>query len=365
LGYVVCKDGYGITRKCDFVIYCVEAAVIDFVVAKYGPTMKLGSIACGQTSVKHPEIRAFEEHLPTDVHIVTCHSLHGPNVDPKGQPMVIIRHRSDEEAFEKTKQILSCLQSEIVYLDYREHDRITADTQAVTHLAFLSMGTAWKTARTYPWENPKYVGGIDNVKTLIALRMYANKWHVYAGLVLLNPFALLQVHQFASSVSELFKLMIQEKEHEFRTRIYSARDYVFGSFQREPILLSDSLLDQFSLSAIPKEQRKPNSHLSLLAIVDCWANSRIKPYEHLICQTPPFRLLLGIAEYLFRNEEFLEEAIHAALYVRDIRADDVEFYTAAKGWVECIELGSMEAYHKRFESTAVYFKDRALEASKV
>ncbi len=33
------------------------------------------------------------------------------------------------------------LKSEIVQLNsYLEHDRITADTQAVTHLAFLSMG---------------------------------------------------------------------------------------------------------------------------------------------------------------------------------------------------------------------------------
>lgn len=107
-----------------------------------------------------------------------------------------------------------------MYLDYKEHDKITADTQAVTHLAFLSMGTAWKTAQTYPWENPKYVGGIDNVKTMIALRIYGSKWHVYAGLVLLNPFAYEQVHQYAQSVSSLFKLMIQEKEKEFRSRVY-------------------------------------------------------------------------------------------------------------------------------------------------
>jgi prephenate dehydrogenase (NADP+) len=97
----------------------------------------------------------------------------------------------------------------------------------------------------------------------------------------------------------------------------------------------------------------------LLAIVDCWAELQIQPYTHLICQTPPFRLLLGIAEYLFRNEDFLESAIHAALFERRIRADDCEFYTAAKGWVDCIELGSMDAYKMRFESTASFFRDRA------
>jgi prephenate dehydrogenase (NADP+) len=53
------------------------------------------------------------------------------------------------------------------------------------------------------------------------------------------------------------------------------------------------------------------------------------------------------------------------LNATEIFSDDLEFYSAAKGWVECIELGSNEAYQKRFESTAEYFKDRIPHASKV
>jgi prephenate dehydrogenase (NADP+) len=49
---------------------------------------KLGAIVGGQTSCKAPEIAAFEKHLPKDVDIVSCHSLHGPGVNPKGQPLV-------------------------------------------------------------------------------------------------------------------------------------------------------------------------------------------------------------------------------------------------------------------------------------
>lgn len=51
---------------------------------------KLGAIVGGQTSCKAPEIAAFEKHLPKDVEIVSCHSLHGPNVDPSGQPLVCL-----------------------------------------------------------------------------------------------------------------------------------------------------------------------------------------------------------------------------------------------------------------------------------
>lgn len=51
---------------------------------------KVGAIVSGQTSVKAPEKEAFEKYLPADVNIVSLHSLHGPTVSPKEQPLVCI-----------------------------------------------------------------------------------------------------------------------------------------------------------------------------------------------------------------------------------------------------------------------------------
>ena len=50
------------------------------------------AVVAGQTSVKAPEKVAFEKFLPEDVHIISCHSLHGPTVNPVGQPLVSTRH---------------------------------------------------------------------------------------------------------------------------------------------------------------------------------------------------------------------------------------------------------------------------------
>ena len=100
------RDGHAVARSSDFIIYSVEATSIVKVVAEYGPCMlefdffalnfshnstlatKMYAVVAGQTSVKAPEKAAFEKHLPEDVHIVSCHSLHGPTVNPIGQPLV-------------------------------------------------------------------------------------------------------------------------------------------------------------------------------------------------------------------------------------------------------------------------------------
>ena len=140
----------------------------------------------------------------------------------------------------------------------------------------------------------------------------------------MNPSAKEQIKQYARSVAELFSLMIQERHQEFRKRIYDAKSFVFGSTSAtRRILLSDAILDEFSLGTVPETKRVPNSHLSLLAMADSWHRLGIRPYEHMVCQTPPFRLWLGITEYCFMNSDVLESAIHAALFSKEFRGDDL------------------------------------------
>jgi len=150
------------------------------------------------------------------------------------------------------------------------------------------------------------------------------------GLAILNPAAQKQIRQYADSVTELFKLMISHQKEEFANRIRTAGNAVFGRHLSEPLLLRDDLLDQYSLSSIPKSERTPNSHLSLLAMVDCWWKLGIVPYDHMICSTPLFRLWLGVVEYVFRDPKLLDECIRVAMEDDVFRNDDLEFTFAAR-----------------------------------
>lgn len=359
----VMDSGKDVSRISDLIIYSVEADRMRHVVAEFGPSTKYGAIVAGQTSVKTPEINTFEQYLPADAQIITFHGMHGPGFKPKGQKLILIRHRSDDAAYQRMVDLFTAIGSDIVELnDYHEHDKMVADTQAVTHVGFESMGTAWKEAGFFPWENASYVGGIDNVKILTTLRIFSYKAHVYAGLAILNPYARQQVKRYATSESELFKLMIKEEEAAFRARLYRARDFVFHE-SRKPIMLNDSVMREFSLSD-NEHHRKPNSHLSILSMVDAWYHLEVNPYDNLICQTPPFRLRLGIAEYLFKNEELLEESIETALYDKTIRGDDLEFHSAVREWSSIIGYGDMQGYKKHFNDVQAFFDGRLEEGNK-
>ena len=272
------------------------------------------------------------------------------------------------------------------------------------------MGSAWASEKTYPWEKGLYIGGIETVKVNLTLRIFSNAWHVYAGLAILNPKAREQINQYAKSATELYKLMVvagtgapsapptpdpnsytngtidggrvrtpdydAEREKKLRERIYWARQAVFGDGDRRkrrtrrPILLSQELLDQFSLGQVPQKngssqtpRYRPNSHLSLLAMVDCWAHLGIQPFEDLsVAATPLFRLFLGVAEYLFLSQELLDSSINSAIYETWHKSNDLEFVLAARGWSQCVNFGSFEVYRMRFAETRAFFETRFDEA---
>ncbi|WFD29024.1 prephenate dehydrogenase (NADP(+)) [Malassezia sp. CBS 17886] len=390
-GICVVPDGHAVARQCDFTMYAVEASNLRAVVAQYGPSTKLHAIVSGQTSVKAPEKAAFEEFLPPDASIVSCHSLHGPHVDPAGQPLVLIRHRAPDAKLRLVERILGCLRSRYVYMSYEEHDTVTANTQAVTHAAFLTMGTAWSQSQEYPWESGLYPGGMETVKIYLCLRIYGAKWHVYAGLALLNPAARIQVKQYAASATALFKLMLTGDYDALVARVFAARRSVFGwadseegreDDPRRPILMSDEMLDAFyvcaqranhgeaaaavAASAVKTLDPPPNSHLSLLAIADCWHLLHVDPYRHLeLAATPVFRMWIGVTQYLFRSPARVLAACRAAMDERLFRSDDLEFVTAARGWAQAVEFGDFCAYQKTFENTRRFFEPRLAEANRV
>lgn len=365
--FSVLSSGHLVSRKADYIIYSVEAENIHSIVRAYGPLTKLGAIVGGQTSCKNPEIKAFEQYAPGDVDIISLHSLHGPKVDSTGQPLVLISHRAKPESIEFVKCLVECLHSKVVELTAAEHDKITADTQAVTHAAFLLMGVAWKETNQYPWKIPKWIGGMENAKINISLRIYANKWHVYAGLAITNPSAHGQVLQYSRSASELFTLMIEGKKDDLRKRIHEARDFVFkNNPAHESLLLDDAILEKFSLGKQPpNESLQPNSHLSLLAIVDSWHKLGIVPYEHMICSTPLFRIFLGVTEYLFCTPKLLASCIDVAVNDTSFRHDDLEFVFAARKWAEIISRGDYRLYEQTFVETQRFFQPMIAEANAI
>lgn len=349
----VLADGVQLSRLCDMILYCVETSSINEVVRLFGPSTKYGAIVGGQTSVKTPEFNAFSKYLPNDTQIITNHALFGPHVDTSNQTQILINVNATQPIYNEVENIYAAIGAKIEHLDsVEEHDKLMSDIQAVTHIGFESIGTACMHRKNYPWEHALHPNGLDNIKYLMTLRVYSYKAHVYAGLALQNPFAKLDVRTYAEQENELFSLMITGNRSKFTDKINQAIANVFGEKKPQHNLINEELMNHQSLNN--RKQTLSNSHLSLFSMLCTWDKLRINPYKNLICQTPPFRLRVGMVEYLCTNKELLTETIDAALTNLQIRADDLAFHTAVHEWSHIVEAGNERNYYHLFEKTKNY-----------
>lgn len=355
----VLEDAVAVSRISDIIMYAVETERIEEVARIAGPSTKFGAIVTGQTSVKTPEVYALEKHLPHDAQIVGSHALFGPSISPEGEIVAMYRHRCTNEAFELVKQLYLSTGARVEELEsYRAHDQMMADIQVITHVGFESLGTAFMHRKVYPWEDQSQIQGIDNIKLLLTLRIFSYKPHVYSGLAFENPFAIKDVRKFAQIENELFGWMITENRRMLESRVFRARDKVFSG-AREKMMLDDSLMREYTLN--PGSNHKPNSHLSLLTMVCTWADLGIDPYKNMVCQTPPFRLRVGLAEYLFCNEDLLRESLDTALADKSNYIDDLAYHTAVHEWTNILEIGDKRTYEKHFTATSRFLGDRLQE----
>ncbi|RMD42148.1 hypothetical protein DV735_g3012, partial [Chaetothyriales sp. CBS 134920] len=266
-GIVVLKNGHEVARTSDYILYNVEASMIDSVVREYGKSTKPGAIVGGQTSCKAPETKAFECHLPQACEIVSLHSLHGPSTDPQGQPLVqmiplpgnfaIIPHRASPESVSKVQEIVACLESKTAIMTAVEHDSITANTQVLIDLYTL------------------------------AFRIFAQKWHVYAGLSLFNPFSETHLAHYATSARTLTALVMEGRHEELRQRLRTTAA-VLNHHRRAPAAASQRP-EGTDLPPLPLILS-----IAIMATGDMWVAMNINPWAHLHCATPQYRQWLGI-----------------------------------------------------------------------
>jgi prephenate dehydrogenase (NADP+) len=212
--------------------------------------------------------------------------------------------------------------------------------------------------KSFPWEDKSTINGIDNMKILLTLRIFSYKSHVYSGLAFHNPYAIKDVRKFATTENDLFGMMISENKQKFRNKILKAKETVFSNRHAE-MMLNDDIMQEYTLN--PGENHKANLHLSLLSMVCTWSELGINPYKNLVCQTPPFKLRVGLAEYLFLNDDLLEETIETALKDKTNIIDDLAFHTAVHEWTNILELGDKKAYEQHFDATKKFLAPRLEE----
>ena len=356
-----------VARNSDLLIYSITPlGSIEEVIRESIGSVKPGAIVGGFTSVKAKEVAALLRYAPVGVEVVAMHPMHGPTLDPKGQTFILIPARVEGETVtQKLEELLIPLGPKVVHLDSAaEHDKITADTQVLTHFTLFTMGDAWRRLSVIPSAHPTYQNPIDDLKALMTQRLLSQNLDVYSGIAVENPEARRQVQEYVASLHGLMQFSIRARDSEV------AKSHLLGFARvprdylgRDKIREAEETLEALFGTKLNFEDHL-NSQTSLIAKGITWTVLGIMPSENLAFKSPPYEILSLMTYAVFGRgfETFIRNMIHNS----ETQEHDYVFSTSAAALAECITRGDEATYKAHLEEARSHFpQEQLVEARRV
>jgi len=133
-------------ERSDIVLVSVTIEKTVEVIRQVAPLMRPGSLIMDVTSIKSEPVRAMKAYAPEGVEALGTHPMFGPSM-PSMRGQTIILTPVEERTGQWLKEISSLFQSDGAHVEVlgpEEHDRIMAVVQALTHFAYIGIGSTLK-----------------------------------------------------------------------------------------------------------------------------------------------------------------------------------------------------------------------------
>lgn len=146
LGVPFAHDMMAEAKRSDIVLVSVTIEKTVEVIRQVAPLMRPGSLIMDVTSIKSEPVRAMKAYAPVGVEALGTHPMFGPSM-PSMRGQTIILTPVEERTGQWLKEISSLFQSDGAHVEVlgpEEHDRIMAVVQALTHFAYIGIGSTLK-----------------------------------------------------------------------------------------------------------------------------------------------------------------------------------------------------------------------------
>ena len=146
LGVRYAHDMMAEVEESDVVLVSVLIEKTVEVIRQVAPRMHSGSLIMDVTSIKSEPVRAMKAYAPVGVEALGTHPMFGPSM-PSMRGQTIILTPVEERTGQWLNEISSLFQSDGAHVEVlgpEEHDRIMAVVQALTHFAYIGIGSTLK-----------------------------------------------------------------------------------------------------------------------------------------------------------------------------------------------------------------------------
>ena len=356
----ICESNKEAARLSDLLVYSTPIPETPEIIKESAPFLRENAAVGGFTSVKVYEVDALLKYSPVDAEIITFHPMHGPSLKPENQKFIIIPVRTGNGSkLEEIEGIAKLKGIGVSYINSaKEHDKIMADTQILTHFAFLSMGNAWRMLGFLPEGNKTYQNEVDRIKALFTKRILSQNPEVYAGIAIFNPEAKSHVRQYINSLDSIMESVLKED----RKNLFAKWQDIVNFLGKDELKTSDKVLNKL-FSQDYNIESQTNSYLSQFALGDSFMNLGIKPQDNIAFQSPPYKILSLLVHKILNgnSEHYINNAIHNL----ETKRHDYYFCKSATVLAEIVESGNYQGFIDFFKKSAEFFGEDELEKARI
>ncbi|HOO53911.1 MAG TPA: prephenate dehydrogenase/arogenate dehydrogenase family protein [Methanothrix sp.] len=241
LGVEFAHDLLAEVADSDIVLLSVPIKETAKVVEELAPRMQPGSLLMDVTSLKSEPMRAMMRWAPEGVEVLGTHPMFGPTISTiRGQTVILVpaEGRCDswllpmEEIFREDGARVEVLGAE-------EHDHIMAVVQALTHFAYISIGSTLRSLDFDVAHSRRFMSPVYEIMIDFVGRILAQGPELYAS-IQENPEAERVRETYIDECKRLAKLANDGDLSGFMDAMRSAADHFEG--RDEALARSDRLI---------------------------------------------------------------------------------------------------------------------------
>jgi prephenate dehydrogenase len=249
-GRVDVAERLGVEFACDLLAEVADSDVVLLsvpiketakVVEEVAPRMKAGSLLMDVTSLKAGPMEAMMKWAPEGVEVLGTHPMFGPTIPTiRGQTVILVPAAGRCDSWlSPMEEIFREGGARVEVLEAEEHDRIMAVIQALTHFAYISIGSTLRSLDFNVAHSRRFMSPVYEIMIDFVGRILAQSPELYAS-IQENPEAERVREAYIEECKRLARLADDGDLSGFMDAMRSAADHFGGG--DEALARSDRLI---------------------------------------------------------------------------------------------------------------------------
>jgi len=229
-----------IARQCELVIVSVPIRETVSVIDSIAPFLSEEQILGDLTSLK---VRPVEAMLQSKAQVIGMHPMFGPSATSLlRQTVIVTPARCDTPSLERILAIFRDQGARITMTTPKEHDRMMAVVQGLTHFVTLVMADTMRRMNTKPEDTLPFMSPVYRMEMNLAGRLLSQEPGLYSDMLRMNPYFAPVIAASLESHKEIAKSVTGDTATEF-SDIFRMNSEYFGDYRETALEETDYLIE--------------------------------------------------------------------------------------------------------------------------